>query len=87
MKSKNFRCYFWLDTELLTMNPLSPRRQLVWVKYFTADLRSGNDKWLTQQTFMDALVTHTTKLKITRGHCLIKRLQCRQCGHTAAATG
>ncbi|GIX04591.1 MAG: hypothetical protein KatS3mg114_0460 [Planctomycetaceae bacterium] len=82
LKSKNFRRYYWLDIERLVSNLLRPGQQLVGVKYFTADLRSGNDKWRRQQTFLDALQTHTTQLEIIRGHYLIKQRQCRQCGHT-----
>lgn len=80
LKSKRLRRYYWLDIERLARNLLCADQELVGVKYFTADLQGGNEKWRRQQTFLDALLTHTTQLEIIRGHYLIKRWQCRKCG-------
>jgi len=83
LKSKGFRRYYWLDVERLAQNLLRPGQQLAGVKYFTADLRGGNEKHRRQQIFLDALLTHTSKLEIIRGHYLIKERQCRHCGQIA----
>ena len=80
LKSKNYKRYYWLDIEQLGQRFLRGRCVLSRVKYFTADIKAGTNKHYRQQTFLDALATHTTKLDIIRGHYLLKQRQCRQCG-------
>ena len=83
LKSKGYKRHYWLDIERLAGHLLKPGQDLKVVKYFTADIKRGTGKHRRQQTFLDALVTHTTKLEVIRGRYLIKDRQCRQCGHVA----
>ncbi len=82
LKTKNYRRYYWLDIERLAGNLLRAGQELVRVKYFTADLKGGNDKWRRQQVFLDALLTHARQLDIIRGHYLLKQRRCRKCGYS-----
>lgn len=81
LKSNGFKRYYWLDVEQLSRRLLRADCVLVRVKYFTADIKAGTDKHRRQQTFLDALATHTTKLDIIRGRYLLKERQCRRCAH------
>jgi uncharacterized LabA/DUF88 family protein len=55
-------------------------RVLEYVNYFTADVRGNPAKHRRQQVFLDALDTHCQKLTIVKGHYLLKKRQCRNCG-------
>jgi len=83
LKAKGYKRFYWLDLELLATNLLRPHHVLQAVRYFTADIKAGMDKHRRQQTFLDALKTHCTKLQIIRGHYLIKQRQCHRCGAVA----
>ena len=83
LKSKGYKRYYWLDVQRLAENLLGTNQNLVMVKYFTADIKAGTDKHRRQQTFLDALTCHCTKVEIIRGHYLIKERQCSNCGHVA----
>jgi len=83
LKSKGYKRFYWLDIQQLAEHILPADRVLAGVKYFTADIKAGTDKHRRQQTFLDALATHTTKLQIIRGRYLIKKRQCHKCGNIA----
>ncbi len=83
LKSGGYKRYYWLDIEQLSQRLLRANCVLVRAKYFTADIKGGTDKHRRQQTFLDALATHTTKLDIIRGRYLLKERQCRRCAHVA----
>jgi uncharacterized LabA/DUF88 family protein len=83
LKSKSYKRYYWLDVQKLGENILRGNQNLTMVKYFTADIKTGTEKHRRQQTYLDALICHCTKLKIIRGHYLIKERQCGKCGHIA----
>jgi len=79
LKSQGLRRYYWLDVHLWATRFLKPGQQLVGVDYFTADISGPSAKHRRQQTFLDALATHTS-VRIIRGHYLVKERQCRVCG-------
>ncbi|MCH7491511.1 MAG: NYN domain-containing protein [Gemmatimonadetes bacterium] len=79
LKSKGYSRYYWLDIHLMATRFLKEGQKLVGVSYFTADISGPPSKVRRQQTFLDALLTHTP-VRITRGHYLVKERQCRRCG-------
>ncbi len=79
LKSQGLRRYYWLDVHRMASRFLKPGQQLVGVDYFTADISGPSAKHHRQQTFLDALATHTP-VRIIRGHYLVKERQCRVCG-------
>lgn len=83
LRSRGYKRFYWLDIQQLAENLLRPGQLLQAVKYFTADIKAGTEKHRRQQTFLDALATHCTKLQIVRGRYLIKQRQCHRCGNVA----
>ncbi|MEJ7594397.1 MAG: NYN domain-containing protein [Planctomycetaceae bacterium] len=63
LKEKNWRKYYWLDLWAFAES-LANGRQLVSVKYFTADVGGGGGKVLRQQTFLNAITAHVPQVEI-----------------------
>lgn len=78
MKSKGWQKYYWLDIYEFG-NKLVRERQLVAVKYFTANVKGGGGKVDRQQAFLSALRQHSPQLEVIKGKYLQKSKQCYHC--------
>jgi uncharacterized LabA/DUF88 family protein len=79
LKAKYGRRLHWLDLEKLVESLLKPQQSLERVDYFTARVRSDPDAARRQSDYLDALVAHSTRLRLIEGRYQSKQRRCRSC--------
>ena len=70
----------WLDVQALAESFLRGSMQLLAVKYCTAEIKGKQSDRIRQQVYLNALATRD-KIKIIRGHFLVKGHNCNKCNH------
>lgn len=81
LRSKGWKRYLWLDLRTLAQTLIqNPNDSLVATKYFTARVKSPQDKVKRQSTYLEALEA-TGGVEIFYGKYLINDWECRNC-HT-----
>lgn len=84
LRSKGWRCFYWLDVHRLAENLLKPDQRLLSVHYFTSRIRSrpGNENTRKRQgVYLEALET-LPGVRLHYGHYLAKTRRCPQCQAT-----
>jgi len=71
----------WLDVNQLAINLSKPNQQIVDVNYFTSRVRNSPDKEKRQNTYIEALETHSN-VHIYYGRYQSNIIQCYRCGHS-----
>ncbi len=80
LRNKGWRCYYWLNLELLCQNLLrSPQHQIL-VKYFTSRIKTSPDKRKRQSTYIEALNT-VQGIKLYYGKYQLNPSECKKCGY------
>lgn len=80
LREKRWKWAYWLNLKGLAASLLKPRQALVHTHYFTAVVKSPDDKRRRQALYLDALAT-LSALTIHYGHYLADTVTCRQCAH------
>ncbi len=80
LREKRWKWAYWLDLKKLAGALLKKRQTLVHTHYFTAVLKSPDDKRRRQATYLDALAT-LKDVSIHYGHYLADTITCRNCDH------
>ncbi len=70
----------WLNVQTLAESFMEKGTELLAVKYFTTDIKGNKSDKVRQQVYLDALATQD-KIKIIRGHFLIKGINCSNCNY------
>jgi len=79
LKSKNWKCYYWLDIPQLAKQMLLKHQKLASTKYFTARIKAPHDKVVRQNTFIEALQT-LPNLMVIEGKYQFESRTCYRCG-------
>jgi uncharacterized LabA/DUF88 family protein len=74
--------YMWLDLHAMAARLLTPRQELVAIKYFTAPITGRKGKQERQNAYLDALRT-LPSVEIIFGRFEPDRKDCDRCGHPA----
>jgi uncharacterized LabA/DUF88 family protein len=80
LKEDHGRKYLWLDLQALTESLLQRDQELREVQYFTARVRNDPDGARRQSTYLDALISHSPKIRLVEGRFQEKSRGCRNCG-------
>jgi hypothetical protein len=70
----------WLNMESLLGSLIRPGQRLTAVHYFTALVQGPSQQH--QNVYLEALTTHCPVTRLHVGRFQMKRLRCRNCGHT-----
>lgn len=82
LKSKDWRCYYWLDLYLLCQQLIKPPQHLILVKYFTSRItKSTPEKRKRQSTYIEALKT-ISNVKIYYGKYEWSPIVCKNCEYS-----
>jgi len=76
LKDAKYHRYYWLNLESLSESFLHKNQKLIFVKYFTADIRGNKEKWQRQHVFLEALETHCSKLTTIKGFFQKIEMEC-----------
>ncbi len=80
LKAGYGRKYHWLDLQLLASSLLRPGQKLHAVHYFTARAYGNTDGEGRQVTYLDALTSHSPKVRLIEGRFQEKPQGCLSCG-------
>jgi uncharacterized LabA/DUF88 family protein len=80
LKAGYGRRYHWLDLQALVRGLLRPGQELLEVQYFTARVRDNPDAELRQTLYLQALMSHSLRVRLIEGHFRDKPRECRNCG-------
>jgi uncharacterized LabA/DUF88 family protein len=80
LKSGYGRRYHWLDLQFLASSLLRPGQELRAVHYFTARAYGNSDGESRQVTYLDALASHSPKVRLVEGRFQEKPQSCLSCG-------
>jgi uncharacterized LabA/DUF88 family protein len=80
LKAGYGRKYHWLDLQVLTNSLLRPGQELRAVHYFTARAYNNSDSEGRQVTYLDALASHSPKVRLIEGRFQEKPQACLSCG-------
>jgi uncharacterized LabA/DUF88 family protein len=80
LKAGYGRRYHWLDLQALVRSLLRPDQKLLEVQYFTARIRDNPDAELRQALYLEALMSHSIRVRLIEGHFQDKPRECRNCG-------
>jgi uncharacterized LabA/DUF88 family protein len=80
MKADHGRKYLWLDLQAMTESLLEPGQELHAVQYFTARVRDDPAGARRQSAYLDALASHSPKVRRIEGRFQGKSRTCRSCG-------
>ena len=82
LKSKGWRCYYWLNLFLLCQQLVKSPQHLIQVKYFTSRItKASPDKSKRQSTYIEALQT-VPNIKIFYGKYVWSPSVCKSCGYS-----
>ena len=82
LKADHGRRYLWLDLQAMAESLLEPGQELRAVQYFTARVRDDPEAARRQSTYLDALASHSPKVRRIEGRFQGKSRNCRSCGAT-----
>ncbi len=80
LKAGYGRRYHWLDLQALVSDLLRPGQELLEVQYFTARVRDNLDAELRQALYLEALMSHSLRVRLIEGRFQEKPRECRNCG-------
>jgi uncharacterized LabA/DUF88 family protein len=80
LKARYGRRYHWLDLQALVRSLLRPGQELLEVQYFTARVRDNPDAELRQALYLQALMSHSLRVRLIEGRFQDKPRECRNCG-------
>jgi uncharacterized LabA/DUF88 family protein len=80
LKAVYGRRYHWLDLQALVRSLLRPGQELLEVQYFTARVRDNPDAELRQARYLEALMSHSRRVRLIEGHFQDKPRVCMNCG-------
>jgi hypothetical protein len=80
LKAGYGRRYHWLDLQALVRDLLRPGQELLEVQYFTARVRDNLDAESRQALYLEALMSHSLRVRLIEGHFQDKPRECRNCG-------
>jgi uncharacterized LabA/DUF88 family protein len=80
LKAGYGRKYHWLDLQLLARSLLRPGQELRAVHYFTARAYGDSVGEGRQATYLDALTSHSPKVRLVEGRFQEKPQGCLSCG-------
>jgi uncharacterized LabA/DUF88 family protein len=80
LKAGYGRRYHWLDLQALVGGLLRPGQELLEVQYFTARVRDNPDAELRQTLYLEALLSHSLRVRIIEGRFQDKPRECMNCG-------
>jgi uncharacterized LabA/DUF88 family protein len=80
LKAGYGRKYHWLDLQLLASSLLRPGQELRAVHYFTARAFNNSESEGRQVTYLDALASHSPKVRLIEGRFQEKPQGCLNCG-------
>jgi uncharacterized LabA/DUF88 family protein len=80
LKAGYGRKYHWLDLQLLARSLLRPGQELRAVHYFTARAYGDSAGEGRQATYLDALASHSAKVRLVEGRFQEKPQGCLSCG-------
>jgi len=69
---------YWLDVQKLSER-IVKHNELVAVKYFTARIKGNQTKQHRQNTFLNAIQLHCSKLQMFEGNYLLRKMFCGKC--------
>src|ERR1700734_3192237 len=82
LKAGYRRRYHWLDLQALVRGLLRPGQELIEVQYFTARVRDNPDAELRQKLYLQALASHSRRVRLIEGRFQDKPRECLNCGKT-----
>jgi uncharacterized LabA/DUF88 family protein len=80
LKAGYGRRYHWLDLQALVRSLLRPGQELLEVQYFTARVRDNPDAELRQALYLQALMSHSLRVRLIEGRFQDKLRECLNCG-------
>jgi uncharacterized LabA/DUF88 family protein len=80
LKAVYGRRYHWLDLQALVRSLLRPGQELLEVQYFTARVRDNPAAESRQALYLEALMSHSIRVRLIEGHFQDKPRECRNCG-------
>ena len=80
LKAGYGRRYHWLDIQALVRGLLRPGQELLEVQYFTARVRDNPDAELRQALYLEALASHSLRVRLIEGRFQDRPRECRSCG-------
>ena len=80
LRSSGWQRYYWLNLQLLSINLLKPKQQLIYTKYFTSRIANPTDKRIRQNTYLETLAT-LQDFSITYGKYQHNPHTCPKCGN------
>jgi uncharacterized LabA/DUF88 family protein len=80
LKAGYGRRYHWLDLQELVRGLLRPGQELLEVQYFTARVRDSPDSELRQALYLEALASHSLRVRLIEGRFQDKPRECLNCG-------
>ena len=80
LKAGYGRRYHWLDLQALVRGLLRPGQELLEVQYFTARVRDNPDAELRQALYLEALASHSLRVRLIEGRFQDKPRECLNCG-------
>lgn len=80
LKAGYGRRYHWLDLQALVKGLLRPGQELLEVQYFTARVRDNPDAELRQALYLEALASHSLRVRLIEGRFQDRPRECRSCG-------
>jgi uncharacterized LabA/DUF88 family protein len=80
LKAGYGRRYHWLDLQALVRSLLRPGQELLEVQYFTARVRDNPDAELRQALYLEALASHSLRVRLIEGRFQDKHRECLNCG-------
>lgn len=72
--------YHWLDLQVLASSLLRPGQELQAVHYFTARPYNNSDSERRQVAYLNALASHSPKVRLIEGRFQEKPQECQACG-------
>jgi uncharacterized LabA/DUF88 family protein len=69
-----------LDLQALVKSLVRPGQDLLEVQYFTARVRDNPDAEFRQALYLEALMSHSLRVRLIEGHFQDKPRECRNCG-------
>jgi len=79
LRERGLKKFYWIDPHRLVRALLSPDHDLRAAKYFTARIKSPDDKRRRQTSFLDA-IRASSEAKVIQGKFYKKPQRCHGCG-------